>query len=391
MVQYNPFSDEVMRDPYPVYAQLRAEAPVYYIEEYDAWALSKFQDIWDCSMDNKHFTATKGTTSAHLLTKVQPVTPMLNMMDPPEHTKLRSEMRQYFTPAKVAPLEPFIRDMAKGYIEEVKGKGGMDVMNDFSSNIATAVTCKLNGIPPEDGDMLNALVWRFFSRDPEIDGMTPDGLAAMEEIGAYFYQLAAECRAKGANEPDVLNLLCAFELNGEKFELETIASHLTLLIIGGSETFPKTFANITQLLAEHPDQRAKVVADPSLIPDAFQEGLRYWMPTQFLCRTVTNDLELRGQTLKEGQPVLFLYPAANRDEDEFDDPDVFDIDRKAKRILSFGAGTHACIGMHAAKLEARICLEEMLAAFPEYELDLDNAERLVTDFVQGYASFPIKF
>ncbi len=391
MVQYNPFSDEVMRDPYPVYAQLRAEAPVYYIEEYDAWALSKFQDIWDCSMDNKHFTATKGTTSAHLLTKVQPVTPMLNMMDPPEHTKLRSEMRQYFTPAKVAPREPFIREMVKQLIEEAKGRGSMDVINDFSSNVAVAVTCQLNGIPAEDGDMLVDLVNRFFARDPEIEGMTPDGLKAMEEIGGYFYQLADACRKRGANEPDVLNLLCSFELNGEKFDLETIASHLTLLIIGGSETFPKTFANATQLLAEHPDQRARVVADPSLIPDAYQESLRYWMPTQFLCRVVTNDLELRGQTLKEGQPVLFLYPAANRDEDEFDDPDVFDIDRKAKRILSFGAGTHACIGMHAAKLEGKICLEEMLAAFPEYELDLDNAERLVTDFVQGYASFPIKF
>jgi len=179
-------------------------------------------------------------------------------------------------------------------------------------------------------------------------------------------------------------------VDDEPFDLETIASHLILLIIGGAETFPKTFANTTQLLAEHPDQRARVAADLSIVPDAFQEALRYWMPTQFLCRTVTNDLELRGKTLKEGQPVLFLYPSANRDDDEFDNPDVFDIDRGAKRILSFGAGTHACVGMHAARLEAKVCLEEMLSAFPEYEIDLDNAEKLVTDFVQGYASFPIK-
>jgi len=391
MVKYNPFSDEVMNDPYPVYAGLRREAPVYYIEEFDAWAFSKFQDIWDCSKDNKHFTATKGTTSAHLLTKVQPVTPMLNMMDPPDHTKLRSDMRQFFTPANVAPLEPFIREMVKRFIAEAKERGSMDVMGDYSSNVATAVACKVNGIPQEDGDMLNQLVIRFFARDPEIEGMTPDGLAAMEELGGYFYQLAAGIRAKGADGDDVLNLLCRFELNGEQFDLETIASHLILLIIGGAETFPKTFANATRLLAEHPDQRAKVVADPSLVPDAFQESLRYWMPTQFLCRTVTNEFEMRGQKLKPGQPVLFLYPSANRDEDEFENPDVFDIDRKAQRILSFGAGTHACVGMHAAKLEAKVCLEEMLAAFPEYEIDLDKADRLITDFVQGYASFPITF
>ena len=120
MVQYDPFSDAVMRDPYPIYADLRREAPVYFIEEYNAWAISKFQDIWDCSKDNKHFTATKGTTSAHVLTKVQPVTPMLNMMDPPEHTRLRSEMRQFFTPANAAPLEPFIREMAKASIAEAR-------------------------------------------------------------------------------------------------------------------------------------------------------------------------------------------------------------------------------------------------------------------------------
>lgn len=391
MVKYSPFSDEVMNDPYPVYAQLRAEDPVHYIEEFDAWAFSKFQDIWDCSMDNKHFTATKGTTAAHVLTKVQPVTPMLNMMDPPEHTKLRSEMRQFFTPANVAPLEPFIRDIAQRYIGEAKERGSMEVMGEYSANVATAVACKLNGIPQEDGPMLNDLVWRFFARDPEIDGMTPDGLAAMTELGGYFYQLASGVREKGADGDDVLNLLCRFELNGEKFDLETIASHLTLLIIGGAETFPKTFANVTRLLAEHPDQRAQVVANPALVPDAFQEALRYWMPTQFLCRTVTNEKEIRGKTLQPGQPVLFLYPSANRDDDEFDDPNKFDIGRQAKRILSFGAGTHGCIGIHAARLEAKVCLEEMLAAFPEYEIDLDKADRLVTDFVQGYASFPVTF
>jgi len=391
MVQYDPFSEAVMRDPYPIYADLRREAPVYYIEQYDAWAISKFQDIWDCSKDNKHFTATRGTTSAHVLTKVQPVTPMLNMMDPPEHTRLRAAMRQFFTPANAAPLEPFIREMARASVAEARDKGRMDVMNDFSSNVAVKVACKVNGIPQEDGDMLNDLVWRFFKRDPEIEGMTPDGLKAMEELGGYFYQLAHTVRARGADDGDVVSLLCKWEIDGQPMSLETIASHMTLLIIGGAETFPKTFANATQLLAEHPDQRARVAADLSLVGDAFQESLRYWMPTQFLCRVVTEELEMRGKKLQPGQPVLFLYPSANRDEDEFRNPDVFDIDRKAQRILSFGAGTHACIGMHVAKLEAKVCLEEFLGAFPEYEIHLDQAERLITDFVQGYASFPVTF
>jgi cytochrome P450 len=170
-----------------------------------------------------------------------------------------------------------------------------------------------------------------------------------------------------------------------------IASHISMFIIGGSETFPKTFATTLRRLAEHPDQRAALAADPSLIPNAYQEALRYDMPTQFLCRSVVQEVEIRGRKLRPGQPVLFLYPSANRDEDEFEKPDVFDVRRNIPRILSFGAGTHMCIGIHAAKLEGRVLLEEVLSRVPEYEIHLDRAERLVTDFVQGYASFPITF
>ena len=135
----------------------------------------------------------------------------------------------------------------------------------------------------------------------------------------------------------------------------------------------------------------ETTADSSKIPGAYIEALRYDMPTQFLCRVVTNEIEIRGQKLKPGQPVLFLYPSGNRDEEEFENPDVFDISRGAARVLSFGAGMHMCIGIHAAKLEGRVLIEEVLRRAPDYEIHLDKAERLVTDFVQGYATFPITF
>jgi cytochrome P450 len=144
-------------------------------------------------------------------------------------------------------------------------------------------------------------------------------------------------------------------------------------------------------LAQHPGQRAEVARDPSLVPNAFLEGLRYRMPTQFLCRVVTKDVVVQGQTLRPGQPVLFLYPSANRDEREFANPDVFDVHRSIPRLLSFGQGTHACIGIHVAKMEGKVMLEELLRVAPEYEVDLDRAERLVTDFVQGFARLPIRF
>jgi len=388
MVEYNPFSEEVMRDPHPIYARLREEAPVYHIEKFDAWALSRFEDVWNCSMD-KRFSCAKGTTSAHLLTKVQPVTPMLNVMDPPQHTQLRTRMRDFFVPNKVRALEPTIRQLAADCLDAARERGRMDVMGDFASQVATKIACTINGIPIEDGDMLNDLVQRFFKRQPGVEGMTPDGLAAMEEMFGYFVGILQKRRKQP--EDDVVTMLTEIEIDGEKIDDMAGASHLSMLIIGGSETFPKVFANLVRRLGEHPDQRAEVVRDPSLAPDAFQEGVRYDMPTQFLCRSLLDSVELHGRTMRPGQPVLFLYTSANRDRREFDDPDVFDIHRRAPRILSFGHGTHLCLGIHVAKAEGRICLEEMLKRMPEYELDLANAERLVTDFVQGYASFPVRF
>ena len=390
MVQYNPFSEEVMRDPHPIYKQMRKEAPVYHIEEYDAWALSKFDDIWACSMDAKHFSAAQGTTSAHLLTKVQPVTPMLNLMDPPQHTQLRSQMRHHFTPAAIGKLEPVIREVARTNLEAALERGELDVMSDLASKVSVTVACMVTGIPLEDTEHMNDLVWRFFGREPGVDGMTADGLAAMEEMFGYFAQLSEKRRVEGDRD-DLVSLLNNVEIDGQKLDTASIASHISLLIIGGSETLPKVFASAVQWLGEHPDQRAEVAANPELVPNAFLEVLRYDMPTQFLCRTVTNEIEIRGKKLKPGQPVLYLYPSANRDEDEFENPDSFDVKRQIPRLLSFGHGTHLCLGIHAAKLEGRVLIEELLAKRPEYQLDLARSERLVTDFVQGYASLPVTF
>jgi cytochrome P450 len=390
MVKYSPFLPEVMRDPHPIYRQLRREAPVYHLEEYDAWVLSKFEDIWTASMDNRHYSAAKGTTASHLLTKVQPVTPMINMMDPPQHTQLRSALRNHFTPAVVKELEPVVRDIAVKNLDAALERGQLDVMADLASQVSVTVACLIVGIPLEDAPLMNDLVWRFFAREPGIQGMTPDGLAAMNEMFAYFTKISQERRRSGDRD-DVVNLLNNIEIDGRKLDDASIASHISMLIIGGSETLPKVFASAVQRLGEYPAQRAELAKDLALVPNAFQEVLRYDMPTQFLCRTVVQEHQIRGQKLRTGQPILFLYPSANRDEDEFENPDVFDVHREIPRLLSFGHGTHLCLGIHAAKLEGRVLLEELLRRIPEYEVDRARSERLVTDFVQGWAKLAIRF
>ena len=342
MLEYDPFSEEVMRDPHPTYARLREEAPCYHLEKWDCWALSRFEDIWTASMDAENYSTELGTTAAHLLTKVQPVTPMINLMDPPRHTKLRSQISRFFTPGRVRSHEAAIRKIVDDAFDAVLAEGKCDLFNDVAAKISVQVACLANGFPMEDAEMLNKLVWRFFGREEGVDGMTEDGLAAMMEMAGYFVELIQARRKDGIDDGSVVNKVVSIDLDGEKLDDQSAASHLSLFLIGGAETFPKTFSSAIYLLYKHPDQRAECVADPSLIPDAFNEALRHDMPTQFLMRTLKNDVELHGETMKKDRPVMFLYPSANRDRREFENPDVFDIKRKPPRILSFGHGIHGC-------------------------------------------------
>jgi len=391
MVEYNPFSDAVVYgDPLPIYKRLRDEAPAYYLAEFDTWALSRFEDVWKASADMKNLTAANGTTSAHLLTKVQPVTPMINNMDAPDHTRLRSAFRKPFAAPEVARLEPLIRRIAKERLAEALPKGRMDVIHEYSAHVSVTVACTISGLPPEDGPFLNELVWRFFKREEGVRGQTEAGLAALTEMFAYFHAQIARRRREGPKD-DVLQRLLEFEQDGKPLDDDSLASHLAMLIIGGSETFPKTFATTLRRLAQHPDQRRDLAADPALIPDAYNEGLRFDMPTQFLMRQVKRPVELAGAKMKEGQGLMFLYHSANHDEREFPDPDRFDVRRRPPRILSFGYGPHSCLGVNAARLEGRVCLEELLARIPEYDVDEAGAERLRTEFVQGYWKLPITF
>ena len=391
MVDYNPFSDEIVYgDPLPIYKRLRDEAPAYYLDEFDSWALSRFEDIWKASADMKNLTAANGTSSAHLLTKVQPVTPMINNMDAPDHTRLRAAFRKDFAALEVAQLEPMIRRIAKERLAEALERGRMDVIHDFSAHVAVAVACTISGLPAEDGPFLNELVWRFFKREEGVRGMTEAGLAALTEMFGYFHEQIALRRRRGPKD-DVLQKLLEFEQDGKRLDDDALASHLSMLIIGGSETFPKTLATIVRRLAQHPDQRQMCIAAPALIPDAYTEGLRYDMPTQFLMRQVKRPVEFAGARMKEGQGLMFLYHSGNHDEREFPDPERFDIRRRPARILSFGYGPHSCLGVNVARLEGRVCLEELLARVPDYEVDEASSERLLTEYVQGYWKLPITF
>jgi len=391
MVEYNPFSPEIVRgDPYPIYKRLRDESPAHYLEKWDAWALSRFEDVWRACTDTESFSAASGTTASHLMTKVQPVTPMINMMDAPEHTKLRALVKPYFGPRRVAELAEEVRGFVRERLDAVADQEVFDVVMDVAQPMATYVASRVSGFPTEDAGLLRDMVDRFMERDPGTEAMTEAGFQAMQEMFAYLAELSAKARREGAEEDSVIGRLLAWEGAGGRLDDAAIASHLSLFLVGGIDTLPKVFANTLHRLARNPDQRARVVADPSLALDAFHEALRIDMPTQYMCRKVVKPVVYHGKTLQPGQVLMLLYTSANRDEREFPEPEVYDIDRHPARHLGFSHGAHACIGLHTARMESRVALEEILGRFPEYEVLEDEIEPYATEFVKGYAKMPIR-
>src|SRR5262245_14391353 len=391
MVDYHPFSDAIYDDPYPIYKQLRDESPFHYLEEFDCWFVSRFEDVWNLEQDQRNLTSKFGTTSTHLVTKQTPISPNLSGLDPPQHGPVRSFFNPPFKPGAVASLEPRVRAFAREAIDAVRERGSADAVIELGGHVASRVVCTILGLPLEDAGQVLAWVNTYFEREPGQRGSTARGIEAAKEFAMYLFRLSKEMRSRGAPEGSLMHKLHHEDVAGERADDMRVAVHLNMLAIGGTETFPKVFSAALWRLARNPEQRAACAADPSLIPDAFHETLRIDMPTQMLGRTIARDFEMRGQRLSAGSSLLFLWGSANRDEREFSDPDRFDVRRRAPRILSFGHGQHMCLGAHVARLEGRVLLEEVLRAMPEYEIDEAGIQRLRSEFFRGVAALPIQF
>ncbi|MCA9509544.1 MAG: cytochrome P450 [Myxococcales bacterium] len=391
MVAYHPFDETIWDDPFPVYKQLRDEAPAYYLEEFDCWFISRFEDVWKLETDQRNFTSQQGTTTTHLLTHQTPSAPNLTYYDGREHTKVRSYFNPFFLPAYLKRLEPRIRDFARDAVDAVVEEGRADAVHDLGGPVAVRTACSLLGIPLEDANMVMDWVNGFFHREPGTRGTTAIGLKNQKELGLYLFDLARRAEKQGAPEDTVLEKLLREDLLERKQDAKDIAIHLNMMIIGGTETFPKILSATLCRLWENPDQRARCAADPELLPHAFHEALRYDMPTHMLGRTIATGFELHGQKLEAGSAIMFLWGSANRDEREFPDPDRFDVDRRAPRILSFGAGQHMCLGHHVAKFEGRALLEEVMRRIPDYEVDRGGIERIQSEFFRGFWKMPVTF
>jgi len=390
-VELNPFSYEFHDDPYPTYRWLRDRAPLYYNADLDFYALSRFRDVLAALQDWKTYSSAEGTTVERMDARMFDVTPMVIFMDPPRHDRLRKLVSSVFTPRRIASLEPFIRATAVRLLDELAERGGGDFVKDFSNPLPMEVIFTMLGVPDIDRRQLREWMDESLERDRDTPALPAPALEAMMNLVRYWFQLLTDLRRQ-PNDGLISGLLDATVETDEggmtRLTDGEIAGFCALLGAAGSETVTKLLANATVLFARNPGEYAKVLADPSRIPSAVDEALRYSSPAQYQGRTVTRDVEWYGQTVPKGARILLLNASANRDEREFPDADRFDIDRQPPLALGLGYGVHFCIGASLARLESRIALEEFTRRFPRYTIDESRCTRVHMSNVHGYASVP---
>ncbi len=400
MVEYDPFSVEAMTDPHPIYRRLRVESPVHRLEQYDAWALSRFADCWEVLHDRERFSIVEGPVFhrdrllRHLdgppdATVARPL-PSFSMVDPPTHTALRQAMFPSFTPRASERRGVEVTAIVDAQIASLDDRADFDVIADLASPVAVGTTLAFLGLPSFDGPHLGALVNAFARREPGQPGITSAGAVAHRELHDVLSGYVREHRSPGDGDvPDVITMLRRHDGSGVPLSDEEIATQLVTLFVGGVETLPKIVAGGLVRLEHHRDQRAELVADPGLVPRAFEEIVRLEGVLQFVGRTLVRNAVIAGQPMRAGQRVLVLLQSANRDEREFDEPERFWIHRTIPRQLGFGHGIHFCIGAHSARAVGVALVAGVLRRWPRYEVDRAGGERPPSEFQIGWTRLPL--
>lgn len=383
---YNPFAYEMHDDPYPTYARLRDEAPVYHNPELGFWALSRFDDVLAAYRDWETWTSTQGVALEEVGTRSAP---SMIGMDPPDQTRLRKLVVRAFTPRRVGALEPRVRQLTTRLLDEVVELGECDLIARFAALLPSDVISTLLGAPPEDHPSLRIWTETLMHREDGVATPPPAADEAAKNLLGRFSELIEEKRRRPGE--DLISALVEAELDGRKLTHTEILGFCFLLISGGNETTEKLIANTVHQLARHPDQRARLLADPSRIPAAVEESLRFRSPTQYMVRAATHDVHLHGATIPAGEKAVLLIGAANHDPRRFDAPEQFDIERSIERHLAFGFGVHFCLGARLARLEARVALEEIHRRLPDYEVDEAGVGVVHAGNVAGLATLPVRF
>ncbi|MCV7380899.1 cytochrome [Mycobacterium alsense] len=387
---YDPFDVEIDDNPYPVWKRMREEAPLYYNEKYNFYALSRYGDVARELPNWETYRSGRGTTADILFNNVQVPPGILLFEDPPLHDLHRRLLSRVFTPRRMLAVESLVRNFCVRELDPLVGAGGFDFIADLGAMMPMRTIGYLLGIPEEDQagirDRNGAFIEMAADRKPgEVD-------QKIFEDAIVMFAEYIEWRANHPSDDLMTELLRAEidEPDGTRRPLSRteVLAYTAMIAGAGNETTARLIGFLGQLLSDHPDQRRELVDDPSLIPGAIEETLRYEPPSPVQGRYVARDAEHYGRVVPEGSFMLLLNGSANRDESHFPDPDRYDIHRQGGH-LSFGQGLHFCLGSALARMEARVALEEVLKRWPEWEVDYANAVRAHTASVRGWARLPV--
>jgi len=391
---YDPFNPAVIADPYPFYARLRDEHPVYYNARMNFYALSRYDDIFHALRKPQIFSSAQGLTPAKDEISQLGLPPTFIMMDPPDHTRLRRLITKAFTPDTVKELEPTIRQFVVEHVEAMKQKAAdeqdVDLIRDIASPLPTMVVANILGVPPEDREKFDPWSDAITSASADFALHLRQAIGAVQGLVSYFGAMCQARRSKPTG--DMISKLTQAEIDGDKLTDWDILGFCFVMIAGGNDTTTNLIGNSMKFLHDYPDQHRQMLAKPSLIPNAIEELLRIESVVQGLSRTTTEDVEYYGTVIPAGSKVHNLYASGNRDPRHWgENADELDIHRKIDRHLSFAQGPHFCIGAHVARLMVRTFFEEMGSRIGgRFEIDWNRAERRRSAFTRGFTRIPIR-
>lgn len=386
---YDPYDVEINADPYPAFRALREEAPVYYNDVHDFWALSRFDDIDRALRAPQTFISGRGGILELIKAGIEMPPGILIFEDPPTHTIHRRLLSRVFTPKRVAELEPKVREFCVKCLDPFVGAEDFDFIAHLGAQVPMKTISMLLGIPDEDQEHVRDRVDANLRTEAGKPMEVSDDFVSGEMFAEYI-----DWRADHPSDDLMTDLLQAtFEDDtGEVRSLrrDEILTYVTVIAGAGNETTNRLIGWAGKTLADHPDQRRELVADHSLIPNAIEELLRYEGPAPHVGRFVAADVEIEGTTIPAGNPILLLLGSGNRDERRWADADRFDIHRDVGQMLSFGYGIHFCLGAALARMEGRVALEELLTRFPEWTVDTERAHLSPTSTVRGWETLPVR-
>jgi cytochrome P450 len=389
---YDPFDTEIDKDPHPVWKRLREEAPLYYNEKHDFFALSRFDDVDKALMNWDAYRSGRGSTLEIIKANITLPPGIILMEDPPIHDLHRGLLSRVFTPRKMNALEPKVRDFCARSLDPLVGKGGFDFIGDLGAQMPMRTIGMLLGIPEQDQEAIRDRLDEGM-RIQEGEEYAPPTENNFMAAGGEMFADYVDWRARHPSD-DLMTELLTAEFEDEtgtnrRLSREEILTYIMLLAGAGNETTTRLIGWAGKLLAEHPDQRRELVEDRSLLPQAVEEILRFEAPSPVQARHVNHDVEHHGEVVREGSVMVLLNGSANRDDRQFLDADRFDIHREVSHHLSFGYGIHFCLGAALARLEGRVAIDEVLNRFPEWSVDWNGAIQAHTPTVRGREKLPV--